>query len=86
MLLWRFMIEGTLKKELTQRYEEKGKKNPQQIAQQKVQQIFTLINRQENGWLIDDHILTIASFCLTNQLLPKKEAVQRLKSALEEEL
>jgi helicase len=78
-------IRGKLEEELTQRYEAKGKKNPKQIAQQKVQQISTLIKRQENGWLIDDHILTMASFCLTNQPLPKKQAIQCLKSALEEE-
>ncbi len=78
-------IKGKLEEELIQRYKAKNKGNPKQVAQQKIQQIFTLINRQENGWLIDDHILTIASFCLTNQLLPKKEAIQRLQSAVEEE-
>jgi helicase len=78
-------IKGHLKEELTQRYIAKNKKNASKIAKQKVQQIGALIQRQENGWLIDDHILTLATYCLANQLLPKKSAIQLLKSALEEE-
>jgi len=78
-------IKGHLEEELTKRYIEKSKKNAKQIAQQKVQQIAKLIQRQENGWLIDDHILTIAAYSLTNQLLPKKSAIQLLKSQLEKE-
>ena len=78
-------IKGRLEEELTKRYIEKKKKNASQIAKQKVQQIRTLIQRQENGWLIDDHILAIASFCLTNQLLPKNSAIKLLQSALREE-
>jgi len=54
------------------------------MAKQKVKQISDTIKRQENGWLIDDHILTIASFCLSNQLLPKKKAIELLKSAVNE--
>jgi helicase len=79
-------IEGYLEEELTQRYKAKKKKNASQIAKQKVQQIAKLIQRQENGWLIDDHILTLAGFCLARQLLPKKKAIEILKSALEENI
>lgn len=78
-------ILGKLEEELTQRYEAKNKKNAKQLAQQKANQIASLIQQQEKGWLIDDHILTIASFCLSNQLLPKKEAIELLNSALKEE-
>ncbi len=78
-------IEGKLEEELTQRYKAKNKKNAKQIAQQKTKQISTLINRQENGWLVDDHVLTIASYSLATKLLPKKQAIQHLKSAVEAE-
>jgi helicase len=80
-------ILENLEEELAQRYKAKKKneKTASQTAKQKVQQIRTLIQRQENGWLIDDHILTIASFCLTNQLLPKKSAIELLQSALKKE-
>jgi helicase len=78
-------IEGELKKELTQRYKAKNKKNAQKLAQQKIQQIKKLIQRQENGHLIDDHILTIASHCLSGQLLPKKQAIEFVKSAVKDE-
>jgi helicase len=78
-------IKGELEEKLTQRYTEKKKKNAKQLAQQKVQQINKLIQRQENGYLIDDHILTIASYCLSGQLLPKKQAIELVKSAVKDE-
>ncbi|MFZ8784504.1 DEAD/DEAH box helicase [Thermocrinis sp.] len=76
-------IKGQLEKELTERYSAKNKKNASQIAKQKVSQVVKLINRQEKGWLIDDHILTLAGFCLSQKLLPKKKAIELLKSQLE---
>jgi helicase len=74
-----------LEEKITERYKAKNKKNATQIAQQKTKQILNLIQRQKNGWLIDDHILTIASYSLSNQLLPKKKAVELFKSVLKEE-
>ena len=80
-------IKNALRKVLAERYAKKDKK-PHSIkaeVEKRVNHIFKLIGRQENGWLIDDHILTIASFCLSQKLLPKKKAIELLKSKLEEE-
>jgi hypothetical protein len=74
-------ISGKLEEALTERYEKKNKKNATQLAKQKAKHISNLIKRQEKGWLIDDYILTIASYCLSNQLLPKKKAIELLRSA-----
>jgi helicase len=79
-------IKEHLEKDLTQRYKAKNKKNASQIANQKIKQIESLIKKQENGWLIDDHILTLAGFCLSQKLLPKKKAIEILKSQLEKDL
>jgi helicase len=78
-------ISGKLEEKIEERYRAKGKANAKHLAQQKVKQIKSLIQRQANGHLIDDHILTIASYCISNQLLPKKKAIELLRAKLEEE-
>jgi helicase len=80
-------IRNALEQSFAERYAKKDKK-PQSIkkeVEKRVNHIFKLIEKQENGWLIDDHILTIAGFCLSQKLLPKKKAIQLLKSQLEKE-
>jgi helicase len=73
-------LKSALEHMLAERYAKNKKK-----AQKHTKHIFSLIEKQTSGWLIDDQILTIASFCLANKLLPKKQAVQLLNSKLEEE-
>jgi len=80
-------IKPALEKSFAERYAKKDK-NPQSIkkeVEKRINHIFKLIEKQENGWLIDDHILTIAGFCLSQKLLPKKKAIEILKSQLEKE-
>ena len=75
--------KNELKDALEHRLAERYAKNKKKV-QKHIKHIFSLIEKQANGWLIDDQILTIASFCLANKLLPKKQAIQLLKAKLEE--
>jgi len=80
-------LKSALEHRLAERYSKKNP-NPQSVkkkVEKHTKHIFSLIEKQTKGWLIDDQILTIATHCLAKQLLPKKEAVQLLKSKLEEE-
>jgi len=78
-------LKNALEQSFTERYAKKGKKPHSKEVEKRVNHIFRLIEKQENGWLIDDHILTLAGFCLSQKLLPKKKATQLLKSELEKE-
>jgi helicase len=85
VLTYQNELKSALEQKLADRY---SKKNlPQQSIKKKVQQqvkhIFKLLEKQQKGYLIDDHILTIATHCLCGQLLPKKQAIQTLKDALQ---
>jgi len=80
-------IKNALEQSFAERYAKKDKK-PQSIkkeVEKRVNHIFKLVEKQESGWLIDDHILTLAGFCLSQKLLPKKKAIEILKSQLETE-
>jgi hypothetical protein len=80
-------LKSALEHGLSQRYAKKNP-NPQSIkkkVENHIKHIFKLIEKQTNEWLIDDQILTIASYSLANKLLPKKQAIQLLQSKLEEE-
>jgi predicted amidophosphoribosyltransferase len=80
-------LKSALEHRLAERYSKKNP-NPQSVkkkVEKHTKHIFSLIEKQTKGWLIDDQILTIATYCLAKQLLPKKEAVQLLNSKLEEE-
>jgi hypothetical protein len=79
-------LKSALEHRLAERYSKKNP-NPQSVkkkVEKHTKHIFSLIEKQTKGWLIDDQILTIATHCLCGQLLPKKQAVQLLKAKLEE--
>jgi helicase len=85
VLTYKNELKDALEQKLAERYSKKNS-NPQSIkkkVQQQTKHIFSLIEKQTSGHLIDDQILTIASYCLSGKLLPKKQAIQVLKGALE---
>jgi helicase len=80
VLTYKKELKSALEHKLSERYAKNKKK-----VEKHIKHIFSLIEKQSNGWLIDDQILTIASYSLANKLLPKNQAVQLLQSKLEKE-
>jgi helicase len=79
-------ITGSLEKIMTERYTQRDIKGSsvKKKVENKIKHIFKLLKQQEKGWMVDDHILTIAGFCESQKLLRKEKAIQLIQLKLEQ--